>query len=664
VPAPPDWVDPEAAPASARIDELRREIARHDALYFKQNTLEISDAAYDGLKQELRQLEQSLGQLPASAEDSESVIGDDRSDEFPLVSHQQPMLSLEKAYTESELRAFITRVAQRTGRSDLRWVVEPKFDGLAISVTYENGHLLRAVTRGDGHQGDDVTANVRTIPELAVTLPSTFPRSVELRGEVYLDYAEFNRLNQERDDAGETPFTHPRNLAAGTLKLHTPAEVARRRLRIVFYGLGAWDGLPLPPTSQQALHARIRDWKLPGVESVTTAQTSNEVWTAVTQLGRHRAALSFPTDGAVIKLDDVALQHELGDSAKAPRWSIAYKYPPSRISTRLQQITLQVGRTGIITPLAELEPVVIGGTTVARASLYNAEVIARRDLRIGDWVFVEKAGGIIPVVVGPDVRRRTAALAPYPFPQTCPECAGKLVRNEGEATTRCVQSDCPGQLRRRIEHYVSPDAADIKGMGPVLIAALVNGHCLKTVADLYRLRTADLVYTGGVSERVGRQLIEQIEQSKKTRLGRLIYGLSIPGVGRAAAAEWAAGLENLPQWQATTPAPAQTYLSQVQNRALITDLIAFGVCPKTAGNASSKGPLFGKTVVLTGTLPSWNRAEARQQIEAVGGHVANAVSRRTHLVVAGENPGSKLNEAQSLGLEIITESELKKRLTP
>ncbi|MCS6242300.1 MAG: NAD-dependent DNA ligase LigA [Opitutus sp.] len=666
----------ESAPANARLIWLRAEIARHDELYFKKNAPEISDAAYDSLKQELRQLEQAPANESSSVSELKSVpsVGDDRSGGFTSTVHRQPMLSLEKAYTEAELRAFIQRVERHTGSSKLNWVIEPKFDGLAISVTYENGRLVRAVTRGDGLQGDDVTENVSTIPGLPPTLPNGYPPVVELRGEVYIDYATFARLNVEREEAGDPPFTQPRNLAAGTLKLHDSREVARRHLSIVFYGLGAWEGSPAKPTTQQALHALVRDWHLPGVDSFKTAHTPEEIWAAVTRLERQRARLGFPTDGVVVKADDCAVQEALGVSAEAPRWAIAYKFPPERVSTRLRAITLQVGRTGIITPVAELDAVVIGGTKIERASLYNADAITRRDLRIGDWVYVEKAGEIIPVVVGPDASMRTSAVTPFEFPLRCPACEGKLVRNEGEATTRCVNRECPGQVKRRIEHYASPEAAGIKGLGPVAIAALVDGRKVKTIADLYRLRSDDLVNIGDVAESVAGQLIEQIEQSKKTRLPRLIYGLSIPGVGRAAAKEWAASFSHLAPWSAANrtalsnpdslrSTPLEAFFSQQHNFMLIDDLLSLGVSPKTEEALQASGPLSGKTVVITGALPSWTRAEAKQHIEAAGGRVTEAVSRRTHLVVTGEGAGAKLAEARSLGIEILDEAELRKRLT-
>ena len=659
-----------------RLTWLHAEIARHDDLYFRQNTSEISDEAYDSLKRELAQLEQTVPQSGTSGptESTTASLGNDRTEGFASVPHLQPMLSLGKAYTESELRAFIHRVEQSTGRHDLSWVIEPKFDGLAVSVTYENGQLLRALTRGDGKQGDDVTENVRTIPTLPPTLPQGSPKLVELRGEVFINDAEFSRLNAQREEAGEPSFAHPRNLAAGTLKTLDSREVAKRHLSIVFYGLGAWEGMPAKPASQQALHALIKAWNLPGVDTITMAQTADEVWAAVTRFGRQRTALGFPSDGAVIKINDTTLQQQLGASAEAPRWAIAYKFQPGRVATRLRAITLQVGRTGIITPVAELDPVEIAGTTIGRASLYNAEAITRRDLRIGDWVFLEKAGEIIPRVTGVDISHRSSTTVPFIFPQTCPECAAKLIRNEGEATTRCPQRDCVGQLRRRIEHYVSPEAACIKGLGPVLIAALVDGQRIKTVADLYRLRRDDLMSTGYVSDVIAQQLLAQIEQSKNTSLTRLIYGLSIPGVGRTSAAEWAGRFVDLPHWMAATREELSNrdsvaadafikFFRRPENRTLIDDLVMLGVHPKIENRSGTIGQLTNITVVLTGTLHSWTRAEAKKQIETAGGHVAGSVSRLTDLVVAGEGAGSKLTEAQLLGIEVIDENELRKRLT-
>ena len=661
---------PTPSRSAARILWLRAEIARHDELYFKQNAPEISDAAYDQLKRELQRLENTL-----NAPSKSSAIGDDRSGDFPTARHGQPMLSLAKTYTETELRAFITHAEQTSGGKPLRWVVEPKFDGLAISVTYEQGRLVRALTRGDGQQGDDVTANIRTISGLPDTLPTGYPQRVELRGEVFIDYAEFARLNTEREEAGLAPFAHPRNLAAGTLKQHDPSEVAKRHLRIVFYGLGTWDGPPAAPATQTALHAQVRTWGLPGVESVAVNQTADDVWNAVTQLGRHRAALEFPTDGAVVKIDDVQVQRKLGANDEVPHWAVAYKFPPERVSTRLLAINLQVGRTGIVTPVAELEPVVIGGTTIARASLYNADAIARRDLRVGDWVFIEKAGEIIPVVVESDTTRRTASVPPFQFPTLCPACDERLIRNEGEAAIRCVQRDCPGQLRRRIEHFASTEAAGIKGLGPSLIAFLVETRRVKTVADLYRLQHADLVGAGGQSALNAEALLAQIERSKHASMARIIYGLSIPGVGKSASVEWAGRFTDLAQWaeasrlelserDSVAADAVVAYFALEENRRLIADLKSLGIHPKKGNDTAGAGALVGKTVVLTGALPSWTRAEATQRIEAAGGRVVSEVSRRTDLVVAGEGAGAKLTAARTLGIEIISEQALLQRLTP
>ncbi|MFA6288948.1 MAG: NAD-dependent DNA ligase LigA [Opitutaceae bacterium] len=625
-----------AEDSGVRLRWLRAEIARHDELYFKKAAPEISDAEYDALKREMRALEKTQAQ----------PVGDDRSGDFPTYRHRVPMLSLEKAYSEAELRAFIDRVQRALGgRQSGAWVIEPKFDGLAISVTYEGGKLVRAVTRGNGLEGDDVTANVLTIAGLPRMLPAGCPDVVEVRGEVYMSYAEYNRINAERTEAGEDVFAHPRNLAAGTLKQRDPAEVAKRRLSIVFYGLGAWEGAAPAPVSQQALHAQLRAWGLPGVESFAVAATVDEVWAAVQQAGQKRASLGFPTDGAVVKIDSVAAQRALGASEEAPRWAVAYKFPPERVTTRLRAITLQVGRTGVVTPVAELEPVKIGGTTIARATLHNADEIARRDLRVGDFVYVEKAGEIIPAIAGVDLGRRASGAVVFVFPSKCPACETPLVRVEGEAAVRCPNSRCPAQVRRRVEHFASPEGAGIKGLGPVLIETLVKAGKVGGVADLYRLKRED-----GVSAAV----LAEIERSKRVELGRFVFGLGISGVGQKAADALALRCRSL---EAVAKEPG---LGE-EGRALIVELIALGVNPQAAV-AVTGGALAGKTVVLTGTLPTWSRAEATRRIEAAGGRVAGSVSRKTDWVVAGEGAGDKLEAARTLGVAVIDEAKLRSLL--
>lgn len=560
----------DAAQSGARIRWLRSEIARHNELYFKKAAPEISDAAYDELKRELAALEKTFPQSAAvTGADNALSLGDDRSGDFPVYRHRESMLSLEKAYTETELRAFVTKVQRILGDEHGEFVVEPKFDGLAISVTYEHGKLVRAVTRGNGLEGDDVTANVLTISGLPRTLPASAPELVEVRGEVFIDYAEFARINAEREAAGEESFAHPRNLAAGTIKLKDPAEVAKRRLSLVCYGLGAWQGGAQEPETQQALHVLLKAWGLPGVDRLTVVKRT-EVWAAVEALGRERAKLPYPTDGAVVKIDSRVAQRALGSGDDAPRWAVAYKFSPERVTTRLRAITLQVGRTGAITPVAELDPVRIGGSTVARATLHNAGEIARRDLRPGDFVYVEKAGEIIPAVTGVDLSRRGKDVAKYEFPENCPACGTALVREA--AVERCPHAHCPAQVRRRIEYFASREGVGIGGLGPALIEKLVTAKKVGDVADLYRLTRDD-----GVPSRV----LTEIERSRRAELGRFIFGLGFPGVGRKAAAELATRHGNL-------AALAVAEEPGAEGRALIAELVALGVNPEVRGSQEKK----------------------------------------------------------------------------
>jgi DNA ligase (NAD+) len=573
-----DSVPPvDAAQAITRIQWLRSEIARHNELYFKKAAPEISDEAYDQLKRELAALEKAYPSVGPAPADQAPALGDDRSGDFPAYRHREPMRSLEKSYTEDELRAFYARVVRATGDEHPVLVVEPKFDGLAISVTYEHGRLVRAVTRGDGQEGDDVTANVLTIASLPRELRASsadgtrnpIPDVVELRGEIYIDYAEFARINAERQAAGDEPFAHPRNLAAGTLKQRDPSEVAKRKLSVVFYGWGAWQGGSDEPGSQQALHALVRAWGLPGVKTWTVATTADEMWAAVKKLGAQRAHLGYPTDGAVVKVDSLAAQRRLGANDTAPLWAMAYKFAPERLSTRLIGITLQIGRTGVVTPVAELEPVKIGGTTIRRATLHNAVEIERRDLRVGDFVYVEKAGEVIPAITGVDVSRRGSDVAAYEFPENCPSCGTVLVRT-GEV--RCPNVKCAAQVKRRIEYFAAPSGVGIKGLGPALIERLVAGGKVTGVAGLYRLTHDD-----GVPERV----LAEIERSKSAELGRFIVALGWPGVGRKAAEALAARYGSL-------AALAEAQELDEDGKALVVELVTLGVNPPSPGLPEKK----------------------------------------------------------------------------
>ncbi|HWA24122.1 MAG TPA: NAD-dependent DNA ligase LigA [Lacunisphaera sp.] len=519
--------------AEARIAGLRAEIAHHDELYFKDADPEISDADYDRLKRELAALERDFpGRAGATG------VGDDRSGRFPTRAHRQPMLSLNKAYTEGEWREFYAGTARRLGREEVGFVVEPKYDGLAISLVYERGALAHAVTRGNGLEGDDVTENVRQIAMLPKQLrrdasdhtSRDMPELVELRGEVYVDDAEFGRLNALRVAAGEEPFGHPRNLAAGTLKSVDADRVGARRLSVVIFGWGAWLGTPEPP-SQQAFQSRIEAWGLPSVESCVPIASADDGWRAIQALGQRRPHLGFPIDGAVVKLDEVALRTRLGQDDHAPRWAIACKFEPERAITRVKDITIQVGRTGLLTPVAELEPVVLGRTTIARATLHNRGLLARRDVRIGDFVEIEKAGDIIPSVAAVLQEQRPPGTQRYEFPPQCPACGTTVASRPGESAVRCPNARCPAQLRRRLEHFASASAVDIHGLGPATIDALVAQGLVRAPADFYRLRPQDLEGLAAIGPQESKQLLGAIAGSRRAEIWRFICGLGIPRIG-------------------------------------------------------------------------------------------------------------------------------------
>jgi len=665
-------------PSAAReeIAALRIEIARHDALYHRQAAPEISDGDYDGLKRKLREWEQTYPEIarevPAVAE-----VGDDRSGLFQTYRHRERMMSLEKAYTEAELRAFSARVEKAVGKREVAFVVEPKFDGLAVSVTFEQGRLVRAVTRGNGVEGDDVTGHVLAITGLPRTLrvpgegagAGVMPAVIEVRGEVYVPFAEFQRVNTEREAAGETRFANPRNLAAGTLRQLDASEVTRRGLAVVFYGIGACDPLTAYPTTQYGLHERIRAWGLPGVEVVWRAMGTDALWRAVQTLETARASFAFPTDGAVVKLDEMAWQREVGVGESAPRWAVAYKFASERAETRLRAITIQVGRTGVLTPVAELEPVVLAGSKVARATLHNRDEIARRDLRVGDFVYVEKAGEIIPALAGVNRARRPAEAVPFVFPTVCPACRTAVVQRAGEVAVRCPGAACPAQLRRRIEHFASKAGVDIEGLGPVMIESLVERGVVKELADLYRLRREDLAALGKNVSKSAERLIGAIEASKRAELARVIYGLGIPQIGAVAAKELARGCGSLeavaalgnaaaPPGASAAVRAATAYFAHASHRAMVADLIAVGMRPTVIAAGAGDRPLLGKIFVLTGTLPTLSRAQATEKIEAAGGKVSGSVSARTDYVVAGTEAGVKREQARTLKVPVIDEAEL------
>jgi len=675
-----------ATEAGQRIAELRAQVARHDELYYRKAEPEISDFDYDRLKRELADLEKKFSQFAAATSPTERV-GDDRQEGFQTYRHRQSMQSLDNTYSEAELREFHARLGRIFGREDLAYVVEPKIDGLAVSLTFEHGHFVRAVTRGNGVEGDDVTVNARTIHSLPQALKAgkkhPAPEIVEIRGEIYLTLAEFQRINKAREEEGLELYANPRNLAAGTLKQLDAREVAQRKLEIVLYGLGYCE--PRVADSQSECQALLHAWGLPTVEKFWTARGIDEAWAAIQELDRLRHNFLYGTDGAVVKLDSFGQQAEAGRTSKAPRWAIAYKFAPERAETRLNAITVQVGRTGVLTPVAELEPVILAGTTVSRATLHNRDEIARKDIRVGDFVFVEKAGEVIPAVVGVNPARRAPECKPFVFPEKCPACGTAVVQLEGEVALRCPNYDCPVQVRRRVRHFASKACVDIDGLGEAMIDTLVEKGWVKSAADIYRLpaRRPDLLTLGKSVEKSTDNLLAAIEKSKTAELWRFIHGLGIMHVGAAAAKDLAAkfgGLDALAhakfddfigeKKQSLIEGIGETmalaiieHFNDPRNRALVSELLALGVNPTPPARRAPAGTaLAGKIFVLTGTLPSLTREEAAARIEAAGGKVSGSVSKKTSYVLAGAEPGSKLDKARTLGVPVIDEAEFLKIL--
>ncbi|MGH7994924.1 MAG: NAD-dependent DNA ligase LigA [Opitutaceae bacterium] len=675
-----------------RIAQLRREVARHDELYYRKSKPEISDPDYDRLKRDLADLE---GKFPLEAraapgESPTEKVGDDRSEGFQRYRHRQPMQSLDNTYSEAELREFHARLVRLLGRDDLAYIVEPKIDGLAVSLTYEKGRLIRAATRGNGVEGDDVTANVLTVQGLPRELKGgqsrggAVPDLIEIRGEIYLTLEEFARINQDREEEGVEPYANPRNLAAGTLKQLDPREVARRKLEIVLYGAGFCDPPGAAGSSQGGYHERLRDWGLPTVPKYWLAHGMDETWSAVIELGLLRHGFPFATDGAVVKLDALALRREAGSTSKAPRWAMAYKFAPERAETKLQSIVVQVGRTGVLTPVAELDPVELAGTTVSRATLHNRDEIARKDVRAGDFVYVEKAGEVIPAVVGVNRDRRPPECRPFEFPGTCPACGTTVVQREGEVAVRCPNYDCPVQVRRRVAHFASKGCVDIEGMGAAMIDSVVERGWVKGPADLYRLRREDLLTLGRSVEKSTDNLLAAIDASKGAELWRFINGLGIPHVGVAAAKDLAGRFRGLEALASAARADFLTdkgesriagigetmadaivgYFGDARHRRLVEDLKALGVRPSAPAGGGDSGVFAGKTFVLTGTLPGLSREEATALIEAGGGKASGSVSKKTDYVLAGEEAGSKLEKARSLGVAVIDEAEFRRMLRP
>ncbi|KJS15869.1 MAG: NAD-dependent DNA ligase LigA [Peptococcaceae bacterium BRH_c4b] len=653
-----------------KVGELRREIEQHNHNYYVLDNPTITDAAFDQMMRELASLEQEYPELVTPDSPTRRVGGKPREG-FVTVRHLAPLLSLGNAFEEGELKDFDRRVRQALPGEKIEYVAELKIDGLAVSLLYENGLLVRGATRGDGEHGEDITPNLRTVRAVPLRLKENIPL-LEVRGEVFMPKEAFARLNESRDEAGEQLFANPRNAAAGSLRQLDPGVTASRQLSIFVYALGQAEGVDLPT------HSAVLEWQqaqgfkvnphfrlLPDIDAVLGY---------CREWQQDRFNLPYATDGVVVKLNSLAQQLRLGATMKSPRWAIAWKYPPEQARTVVRDIIIKVGRTGVLTPTAILSPVRLAGTTVTRATLHNEDMIREKDIRIGDTVLVHKAGDIIPEVleVIRDARREDEK--PFAMPEECPECHMPVVRPGGEVAVRCTNPVCPSRFREGLIHFVSRNAMDIAGLGPAVIALLISSGQVKDAADLYVLKKDELVSLERMGEKSAQNLLQAIEESKKNPLHRLLFALGIRHVGERAAKILAgrfgsmdniasARLEELVEIPEIGPKIAESvteFFANRENLKLINKLARLGVnmASSIAGGQSGPRPLEGKTVVLTGGLKNYTRQEAGEIIERLGGRVSSSVSKKTDLVVAGEDPGSKYRRAMELNIKVLDEEGL------
>jgi DNA ligase (NAD+) len=669
--APPSSTAQELEAARERVEELRTQIRHHDHRYFVLDDPQVGDGAYDALVRELRQLEERHPTLVTSDSPTQRVSGEPQQ-QFGVVEHGEPMLSLGNAFDAEELAAWHTRVLRELGEDAVTMVCEPKIDGLAISLLYEEGRLTRGATRGDGLRGEDVTVNLRTLRQIALaTSLDPAPASFEVRGEVYLTREEFERLNVERARAGEQLYMNPRNTAAGSLRLLDATVTASRRLEFFAYQLGRLAGGPAPASQSEALRW-MAEAGFPTNPHVERFETIEEVAAFCAEWRERRDRLAYEIDGVVVKVDEVALQRQLGAVGREPRWAIAYKFPAEQAVTRLLKIEVSVGRTGVLTPFAVLEPVFVGGATVSKATLHNEAHLHELDIRAGDDVIVQRAGDVIPQVVGPVLsRRRGRRLRRFRMPKRCPVCHRPVAHDEGDAAHYCVNGDCPAQLAKLVEHYTSRWGMDIEGFGEKLSHRLVALGLVGSLSDIYALadRREELLELDGIGEKLLDKLDAQIDASKERPLRRLLVALGIRHVGGETATTLAvrfgemAALQAAPREELETiegigPIVAQAvvdYLGDERNRALIERLRVAGV--RMDDDVSARGgPLDGEAIVVTGSMERWSRNELESLIKELGGRVGSAVTKKTTLLVAGARGGAKRSRAEELGTPVFEEA--------
>lgn len=651
--------------ARARVRQLVEMISHHDVKYYIEDSPEITDHEYDALMKELKALESEHPDLVLPDSPTQRVSGVP-VDEFPQVQHKAAMLSLDNCYSSDELREFDSRVRKWLGDERVDYVVEPKVDGLGIALLYENGALVRGATRGDGRIGEDVTSNIRTIRSVPLRLREGGGlRTVEVRGEVYMPSAGLSELNEEREAAGEPPFANTRNAAAGSIRQLDPRVAASRPLDAYFYTLSHTEEA-MPETHHECLEA-MRASGLRVSPEARVFGSIEEVLGHIASWEPKRDRLGYDIDGMVVKVDSLEQQDRLGRTAKNPRWAIAYKYPPKQVVTKLLDVVFQVGRTGALTPVAHLEPVEVGGVVVSRATLHNEDEMKRRGVLIGDMVLIERAGEVIPQVVGPLVERRTGEEREVEVPLTCPVCGSKAAREEGEAVRRCVNASCPAQVKERLAHFCSRNAMDIEGIGPALIDQLVDRGVVKDVSDLYRLGRDDLLGLEGIADRSATNILDAIKESVDRDFSRVVHALGIRHVGRTTAALLAerfggidrlmsATVEDLSRVEGVGEVVGEAvrdFMADEENRALLGRLREAGL--RMEGGKRTDGPLSGKTFLFTGEMSSMSRSDAGALVESLGGRVGTSVTKGTDYVVVGRDAGSKLDKARKLNKTILDE---------
>jgi len=657
-----------------RVKELRQALHRNNYRYYVLDDPEISDAEYDRMMQELVRLETDFPDL-ISPDSPTHRVGAPPLDKFETIEHSIPMLSLENAFNDQDIMEFDRRIKRNLNTdSDILYTAEPKLDGVAVELVYENGRLITASTRGDGFFGELITSNVRTIRTVPLCLHTEkekkIPSLLEVRGEVFIAKEAFKRLNNERLDENLPPFANPRNAAAGSLRQLDSKITAKRPLEIFVYGVGRitdlmleshWDTL----YALQELGFRINPHIRPKV-------TVKEVIDCYKELSEQRNLLPYDIDGMVIKVDSLDLQHRLGATSRSPRWAIAYKFKAIQETTQIIDIDIQVGRTGTLTPVAHLRPVNIGGVTVSRATLHNEDEIKRKDIKIGDTVLVQRAGDVIPEVVKVITSKRTGEEKTFNMPLSCPVCDSSVIRSENEAALRCINSSCPAQVKERIKHFASKGAFDIDGLGEKLIEQLVDKELLYSYADIFKLKEDMLKNLDRMGSKSAGNIVRAIKDSKRITLNRFIYALGIRHVGEHVAGILAKSYESLEELRGTAkedleavdgigPVVAESiveFFKKNENRKIVDDMIDNGI-RIFRDNADKRGKLAGKTFVLTGTLETLTRSEAKREIEEAGGKVSGSVSRNTDYLVIGASPGSKLKRARELGVDIIDEQTLK-----